>query len=141
MNLDSIRALCLSFPHTTEQIQWGDDLLFKVAGKMFAVMCLEPASVVLSFKCSDKNFVELLENEGVIPAPYMARNKWVALQRFDALASTQLAELLRQSYELVFAKLPKRKQLELTANPSRPQKGRARKVRARSAKHKSRARA
>lgn len=118
MNLDSIRALCLSFPHTTEQIQWGDNLLFKVAGKMFAVMPLEPAPVCLSFKCSDENFLELLENDGVIPAPYMARNKWVALQRFDALPSVHLAQLLRQSYDLVFAKLPKRTQLELASvNP------------------------
>jgi predicted DNA-binding protein (MmcQ/YjbR family) len=121
MNLDSIRALCLSFPHASEQIQWGNDLLFKVAGKMFAVMALEPASVVLSFKCSDENFHELLENEGVVPAPYMARNRWVALQRFDALPSAQLAQLLRGSYDLVFAKLPKRTQGELAANgiPSR----------------------
>src|SRR5579864_1265476 len=122
MNLDSIRALCLSFPHATEQIQWGDDLLFKVAGKMFAVMPLEPAPVCLSFKCSDENFHELVETEGVIPAPYMARNKWVALQHFDALTSKQLAELLRRSYDLVVSKLPKRKQAELNTNASSTRK-------------------
>ena len=141
MNLDSIRALCLSFPHVTEQIQWGDDLLFKVAGKMFAVMPLEPAPVCLSFKCSDDNFSELLENDGVIPAPYMARNKWVALQRFDALPSKQLAELLRASYDLVFARLPKRTQVELRENSSRLRNERARKKRAASLKRKSRSRA
>lgn len=115
MNLESVRALCLSFPHVTEQIQWGDDLLFKVGGKMFAVMPLEPAHVCLSFKCSEENFHELLENDGVIPAPYMARNKWVALQCFDALESGRLAKLLRESYDLVSAKLPKRTQTELSA--------------------------
>jgi predicted DNA-binding protein (MmcQ/YjbR family) len=127
MNLDSIRALCLSLPHVTEQIQWGEDLLFKVAGKMFAVMPLEPAAVCLSFKCSEENFHELLESEGVIPAPYMARNKWVALQRFDALPAAGLAELLRESYDLVFAKLPKRTQAELTTKKAfRPRASRIR---------------
>lgn len=105
----------MSFPHATEQIQWGDDLVFKVAGKMFAVMPLEPAPVLLSFKCTDEKFAELLEIEGIIPAPYMAKNKWVALQRFDALPGNELAELLRQSYDLVFAKLPKKTQTELEA--------------------------
>ena len=115
MNVESIRAHCMGFPHATEQIQWGYDLVFKVAGKMFAVMPLEPAPVLLSFKCTEEKFAELLEIEGVIPAPYMARNKWVALQRFDALAGNEVAELLRCSYDLVFAKLPKRTQAELTA--------------------------
>ena len=121
MNLDSIRAHCLSFPHVTEQIQWGDDLLFKVGGKMFAVMPLEPAPVCLSFKCSEEKFAELLEIEGIIPAPYMARNKWVALQHFDALRDHELRQLLRQSYDLVFAKLPKKKQAELAATNRRIQ--------------------
>ena len=115
MSLDSIRAHCMSFPHATEQIQWGDDLVFKVAGKMFAVMPLEPAPVLLSFKCTDEAFAELLEIEGIIPAPYMAKNKWVALQRFDVLPSHDLADLLRQSYDLVFTKLPKKTQVELAA--------------------------
>ena len=110
MNIDVewLRRFCLSLPHTKEQIQWGSDLLFKVHGKMFAVTPLEPASVCLSFKCSDEAFAELTERPGVIPAPYLARAKWVALETRDAIAGEELAELLRASYELVVAKLPKK---------------------------------
>jgi predicted DNA-binding protein (MmcQ/YjbR family) len=110
MNLDVewLRKVCLSLPHTTEQIQWGSDLLFKVHGKMFAATPLEPASVCLSFKCSDEAFAELTERPGVIPAPYLARAKWVALETRDAIAREELTELLRASYELVVARLPKK---------------------------------
>ena len=108
IDVEWLRKVCLSLPHTTEQIQWGSDLLFKVHGKMFAATPLEPAPVCLSFKCSDEAFAELTERPGVIPAPYLARAKWVALETRDAIAREDLAELLRGSYKLVVAKLPKK---------------------------------
>lgn len=108
MNVDQLREVCLSFPGTTEQVQWGCDLVFKVGGKMFAVTPLEPASVSLSFKASPENFADLTERPGIIPAPYLARARWVALQARDALPAEELARLLRESYDLVFAKLPKK---------------------------------
>jgi predicted DNA-binding protein (MmcQ/YjbR family) len=108
MNLDQLRRLCLSFPGVTEQIQWGDDLLFKVGGKMFAVTRLEPAKVWLSLKANPENFAELTERPGVIPAPYLARAKWIALESADALPDAELSQLLRESYELVRAKLPRK---------------------------------
>jgi predicted DNA-binding protein (MmcQ/YjbR family) len=108
MNIDQLRKLCLSFPGTTEQIQWGDDLLFKVGGKMFAVTRLEPAKVWLSLKANPDNFAELTERPGVIPAPYLARAKWIALESPDAFPDAELAQLLRESYELVRAKLPRK---------------------------------
>jgi len=108
MNIDQLRKLCLSFPGATEQIQWGDDLLFKVGGKMFAVTRLEPAKVWISLKASPENFAELTEKPGVLPAPYLARAKWIALESPDALPSAEVAELLRESYELVLAKLPRK---------------------------------
>jgi predicted DNA-binding protein (MmcQ/YjbR family) len=108
MNVDWLRELCLSFPGATEQIQWGYDLLFKVGGKMFAVTPLEPAPVCLSFKASPENFAELTERPNVIPAPYLARAQWVALQTRDALPPEELARLLRESYDMVFTRLPKK---------------------------------
>jgi len=107
VNVEWLRKICLSFPHSTEQIQWGNDLLFKVHGKMFAATPLEPAPVCLSFKCSDEVFAELTERPNIIPAPYLARAKWVALEKGDAISQTELEDLLRTSYELVLAKLPK----------------------------------
>ena len=108
MNVDWLRELCLSFPGATEQIQWGYDLVFKVGGKMFAVTPLEPAPVCLSFKASPENFAELTERPNIIPAPYLARAQWVALQTRDAVRQDELAVLLRESYELIAAKLSKK---------------------------------
>ena len=110
MDAEWLRKLCLSFPGTTEQIQWGYDLLFKVGGKMFAITPLEPASVCLSFKASPEKFAELTERQNIIPAPYLARAQWVALQTRDAVAHDELAGLLRESYEMILAKLPKKMQ-------------------------------
>src|SRR5438552_9360587 len=114
MDIEWLRKTCLTFPHATEQIQWGNDLVFKVAGKMFAVAPLDPAPVCLSFKCTDESFLDLTERPKIIPAPYMARAKWVALETPDGVSRTELSELLRTSYDLVFARLPKRVQAQLS---------------------------
>ena len=120
-DIDWVRALCLSFPHATEQVTWGADLTFRISGKIFAVTVLEPAKVWLSFKCSEENFAELTERTGIIPAPYLARAQWVALESKDALQREDLACLLRESYDLVFAKLPKKaQQALLQAKHSKP---------------------
>jgi predicted DNA-binding protein (MmcQ/YjbR family) len=108
MDVSWIRDLCLSFPSVTEHVIWGSDLTFKVAGKMFAHTVLEPAPVWLSFKASPDNFYELTERPGIIPAPYLARAQWVALQTKDAISSTELSVLVRDSYDLIVAKLPKK---------------------------------
>ena len=135
MDVEWLRKTCLAFPHATEQIQWGNDLVFKVAGKMFAVAPLEPAPVCLSFKCSDESFAELTERPKIIPAPYMARAKWIALEGSDGISRTELLELLRTSYDLVFARLPKRVQAELSSAPS-PKKKPSKKITAKKRKPK-----
>lgn len=115
MDIESARVYCLSFPHATENLQWGNDLVFKIAGKMFAVTVLEGASkYCLSFKCTPEKFIELTEREGIDPAPYSARYHWVALERFDALREKELKALLRESYEMVRDKLPKKVRAQLT---------------------------
>jgi len=114
MNLDSIRNYCLSLPHATEDIQWGNDLLFRISGKIFAAMSLDPPHS-LSFKCTPEKFDELIEFEGIIPAPYMARNKWVMLERLDALNDSEVKRLIKNSYEIIFSKLTKKLQAELGA--------------------------
>jgi predicted DNA-binding protein (MmcQ/YjbR family) len=108
MNPEWVRERCLSFPSATEHMIWGTDLTFKVAGKIFAHLVLDPAPVWLSFKTTPDNFYELTERPHIIPAPYMARASYVALQARDALTSDELTSLLRGSYDLVVAKLPKK---------------------------------
>jgi predicted DNA-binding protein (MmcQ/YjbR family) len=116
MNIDSIRSYCLSLPHATEDVQWGNDLLFRISGKIFAGINLDPPHS-LSFKCAPEKFDELIELEGIIPAPYMARNKWVMLEHLDALNATELKRLIKISYEMIFSKLTKKAQAELSAPP------------------------
>lgn len=118
MNLDWVREYCLSMPHATENLQWGDDLIFKIGGKMFAALVLKPAPVWLSFKCSPEEFAELTERPGIIPAPYSARYYWVALQTHEALNTNELERLLRESYNMVLEKLPKRTRAALAQSIS-----------------------
>ena len=115
MDIETVRTYCLSFPHATEKLQWGNDLVFKIAGKMFAVLVLEGASkYCLSFKCTEEKFAELIEEDGIDPAPYSARYNWVALESFGVRSEKELKALLRNSYDLVFEKLPKKTKVELT---------------------------
>ena len=106
MNIESIREYCLSFPQATEKLQWGDDLCFKIAGKIFAIAGLDNPR--LCFKCTPEIFAELIELEDIRPAPYVGRYKWVMLDRLDAVRWGQLQDLIRQSYEMVAAKAPRK---------------------------------
>ena len=117
MLLDWLRPYCLSFPGANENVQWGNDLVFKVAGKMFAVADLDPGKQVLAFKCSPEDFAELTERPGITPAPYLARGQWVALAQEATIPRRELEALLKKSYELVIAKLPKSVRSKL-ATPS-----------------------
>jgi predicted DNA-binding protein (MmcQ/YjbR family) len=108
VTIDSVREYCLSLPHAAESIQWGNDLVMKVGGKMFAVIVIEPAKVWISFKCSPEDFAELTERPGIIPAPYAARYHWVALETKDALSNSELKQRLSESHKFVFEGLPKK---------------------------------
>jgi predicted DNA-binding protein (MmcQ/YjbR family) len=120
MDIEQVHAHCLSFPHVTEQVLWGNDLVFKIGGKMFAVIGLDPASDhCMSFKCTPEKFAELVEEDGIVPAPYVARYHWVALERFNALSERELKALLRTAYDLVLEKLPKRARADLESTPKK----------------------
>lgn len=121
MTLETLRAWCLSFPGATEQIQWGSDLVFKVGGKMFCVAATEPSPVAASFKCDEETFADLVERDGVLPAPYLARAHWVAVEGLNSLPARELRPLVARAYELVRQKLPKSTQARLAAatNPPR----------------------
>ena len=119
MNVDSIRAHCLSFPHASEKLQWGDALCFKVGrkvgGKIFTIVGLDDLRVC--FTCNPEAFAELIEREDIHPAPYVGRYKWVMLDRLDALRNDELKELIRQSYEMVAVKAPVKKSGKRKGSP------------------------
>lgn len=104
MNVDSIREYCLTFPDAEENLQWGDDLCFKVRGKIFVTLGLDNPR--LCFKCAPEIFPELMERENIRPAPYVGRYKWVMLDRLDAVQWDELRDLIRASYDMVAAKAP-----------------------------------
>lgn len=105
MDVDAIRRHCLSFPATREKLQWGEVLCFKVGEKMFATLNLDLlAQTRLAFKCSPEQFSELLEHEGVRPAPYVGRYHWIALENLDALPDDEIERLIERSYQIVLSK-------------------------------------
>lgn len=109
MTHDEVRNCCAGLPGATADVKWGADLVYSVGGKMFCVMALDASqSRGLSFKVADERFLELTDQPGIIPAPYLARHHWVRLEHPSVLPAAQLTELLRSSYQLVRAKLPKK---------------------------------
>ena len=105
MDVDTIREFCMAFFQATEKLQWGDDLCFKIRGKIFTMVGLDNPR--LCFKCTPETFAELIEREDIHPAPYVGRYKWVMLDRLDAVRWNELEDLIRQSYEMVAAKAGK----------------------------------
>ena len=114
MNVESLRAFLLSLAHVEETMQWGDNLVFwvgdkSIGGKMFALANLSGGSHgVLSFAAGPERFAELIEVEGVFPAPYLARAHWVAIERYDVFSANELKEHLRNAHAITYNKLPKR---------------------------------
>jgi len=105
MNIEQLRKFCLSFPGATEDIKWGADLCFSVGSKMFCVTGADSVSG-MSFKCTPEKFEELIEREGIDPAAYVGRYKWVHISDLKAVAPQELKDLIAESYRLVFDKLP-----------------------------------
>ena len=113
MDIEAVRKYCLTLPHATEGIQWGNNLLFRIGKKMFAIMALDTSPVCISFKCTPEEFVELVEREGIVPAPYLARANWVMLENLGVLPRAELKRLIKNSYDMVAAKLPRKVRTEL----------------------------
>jgi|SRR5947209_19950895 len=124
MNIDSIRAFCLSFPSATEKLQWTDNLCFKIRGKIFVMLGLDNPR--LCFKCAPEVFADLIEREDIRPAPYVGRYKWVMLDRLDAVPEFELEDLVRQSYEMVSAKAAKQFRSASKSKPARKKRSTAR---------------
>ena len=122
-DVEWIRKLCLSFADVTEDMPWAEDLCFKVHGKIFTGMVLSDGRFPrLTLKCAADKFHELLEIEGISPAPYVGRYKWVTLANPNVLPANELDSLIRQSYEMVAAKAPKQMKQSAGKKGSRKRK-------------------
>jgi predicted DNA-binding protein (MmcQ/YjbR family) len=131
MDNERIRVICMALPHVVETVNWGHHLVYWAGnrdrgGKMFAMTDLDGTGTgVLWFHCGAERFHELLEVEGIIASPYLARAHWVTLERWNALRPRQIEDELRRAYDLIFAKLPERTKKSLAL----PVKKRARTIR------------
>jgi len=114
MDVERARAFLLTLPHAVETMQWGDNLVFwvgdkAVGGKMFCLLNLDAgAQGVVSYSAGPERFAELVEREDIVPAPYMARIHWVAVQGWGTLRNAEWEEELRAAHAITLAKLPKR---------------------------------
>lgn len=109
MRLESLQACALALPQTNFVKQWGENLVFKVAGRMFLIVSLDGALAESAiFKCRPEEFDALTENDGIEQAPYCAKRLWVKVSDLDALPAAEFERRIRQSYDLVVAKLSKK---------------------------------
>jgi predicted DNA-binding protein (MmcQ/YjbR family) len=109
MRLDQLKQFALSFPQTTVVKQWGDCLVFKVAGKVFFLISLDGEVIDgVVFKCTLDEFELLTEIDGIAQAPYFAKKMWVRVSDLEALTAKELHSRITHSHELVVAGLPKK---------------------------------
>lgn len=108
MDIIQLRDLGLSFPKTTEDIKWDNDLCFSILGKMFCIANLG-TPFRFSIKVEQEELSELLNHNGVKPAPYLARYNWILIENETSLSDMELRRLLKKSYLLVLDGIPKKK--------------------------------
>lgn len=106
MNLEILRELALSHAGVTEDIKWENHLCFNIGGKMFMITNPDDVPVSVSFKASDFVFTDLQRVAGVIPAPYLARYKWLQIDDVTKLSPEEWSEIIAEAYQLIFEKLP-----------------------------------
>lgn len=115
MTVEDIQKICKKLRGVTEDIKWEDHLCFNVGGKMFLVTAPDAVPISASIKVSDDAFEELPNREGFMPAPYLARYKWIWMDDIQRLSKKQWENYIGEAYHLVASKLPAktRKQLGL----------------------------
>jgi predicted DNA-binding protein (MmcQ/YjbR family) len=123
MDAERIRTFLLTLPHAVETMQWGANLVFwvgdkAIGGKMFALVNLDgEGKAVISYAAGPQRYPELLEIEGVIPAPYMARIYWVAVERWNIFRTNEWEKELSAAHTLTLNKLPPRTRAVLDLPP------------------------
>lgn len=123
MDAARLREFLLTLPHALEAEQWGGLLFWvgdkAIGGKTFLHLNLEAGQGhPAMFPAGPERFAELCERDRIIPAPYLARNHWVAVERWDALRDREWEDELRAAHSLVYAKLPPRTRAILDQPPA-----------------------
>lgn len=111
MTPEAFDKAALALPGVTMTVQWGDDRVYKVGGKMFAVY--GPSDDSFSFKASDIAFEVLTETGRGEPAPYLAKAKWVRILSLKDQDRAEVADWLTSAHGLIAAKLTKKLRAEI----------------------------
>lgn len=117
--LEIIRDFCLAKPGVTEDMKWGDHLVFSVGLKMFAIFGLDQTPINASFKVNPEHFDSLAQEDRFYPAPYLARDTWIGTQDLENLTWKEWQKFLEEAYQLKFQRLPKKTQHQILAEGNR----------------------
>ncbi len=109
---DPLFEFCRTLPGVTEDMKWGNDLVFSVGDKMFAAFEY-PDGEPFSFKTDPHVFGDLTQRDGIRPAPYLGKHGWVSISRRNALPLDHTLDLLREAHAIVASKLSKKKRASL----------------------------
>ena len=107
MDIDSLRKLCLGLKGTTEDIKWEHDLCFSIGAKMYCITGFEQP-MKMTLKVPAEEFEKRIQTPGIIPAPYLARAKWIMIENVAKFKRQEIEFLILQSYELIKGKLTKK---------------------------------
>lgn len=113
MTIEDLQQLCSTLKGTTQDIKWEDHLCFSVGKKLYLITSPELVPPTASFKTSENDFALLTEREGIFPARYLARYKWVQVDDINRLSLSEWKKYLKQSYEMVIDKLPAKTRKEI----------------------------
>jgi predicted DNA-binding protein (MmcQ/YjbR family) len=115
MTRDDICQFCARLPQATHVVQWGNADVYKVGGKVFAVVGMGDSGSTVTFKASDLAFEVLSDSPGLRPAPYMASRglKWIQQYDEPGLSDDSLRDHIKASYDMAVDGLTKKKRAEL----------------------------
>ncbi|MFK7836226.1 MAG: MmcQ/YjbR family DNA-binding protein [Sulfitobacter sp.] len=115
MTRDELNAFCAAHPQATHVVQWGNADVYKVGGKVFAIIGMGESRASVTFKASEMAFEILSDSPGLRPAPYMASRglKWIQHFEEPGLPDDSLRDHIRASYDMVVAKLTRKKRSDL----------------------------
>lgn len=114
MNIEEYRDYCLSFPCTTEEFPFDEStLVFKVAGKMFALTDVEEFSGI-NLKCDPEKAIQLREQYPEVQAGYhMSKKHWNTVSVNGGVNDELIKDWIKDSYDLVVNSLTKKLRAEL----------------------------
>ena len=102
-------VFCQSLKAATHVVQWRGASVWKIGGKIFAICANwgkgDPDKI--SFKCTDLSYSLLCQQPGIIPAPYLARAKWVQMEKAGAMSNEDLKSYIRMAHTIIAGKLTK----------------------------------